>query len=216
MAAAKAKKRADQAHVKNLERALKEERLGLMCITAAFVKECPDPDALRRRLDRMVHLAHENPKVPQATKAAMRAGVQLVEAAIAVDMKKPQPLFDPNVGHTAPAKVEDIVDPPQVGAGQATLAPGGQGGLEALQHDADDQQAAHKAMQATVVSLFEAAPEGLSDGEMLLASGQPGVPYVPHDALVKVRKELLKMGRLANTGMRRNDQPVFDLAERIQ
>src|SRR4051794_17334380 len=87
-------KRIERAKVRNLERALKEERLGLTAIGIAFAKTHGDADAMLGALENMVRAAMEDPRVSAKTKQAMLSGQQILERALAIHRGRPQPLFN--------------------------------------------------------------------------------------------------------------------------
>src|SRR5881409_3000073 len=121
MAARKtADKKLAASQIKNLERALKEERLGITALALAFVKAHGAPELILRRVQAMVRNADEAGAKPR-TKQVLIAGQHMVERALAIEMGKPQPLFsdEPDIGHVDAAKAKALAagatEPEQIG-----------------------------------------------------------------------------------------------------
>lgn len=213
-------KRISAQRVRNLERALQEERLGLTALSTAFIKVSGDPSVLLARVDAMVRAAVDNPKVKARTLNALVAGQQMLERAAAIEAGKPQPLFDetttPDVGHVDAGKVKELVAPPteqQMGLAFSN----GEGGHDVREALAEREATARR-VQENIVRLFrEHGP--LSDRQIAyhysLAAMQPPQSST---ALKTHRIELTQTGRLLDTGERQKqgaqDIPVWDLVER--
>jgi hypothetical protein len=105
--AKKVEKRLLEQEVKNLERALKEERTGLVAVARIVIEECPDSRRLLRRLEAMARKAEEQ-RAPARTRDAIRHGHAQLARALEQVQGRAQGLFDPHVGHVQPSKVEAL------------------------------------------------------------------------------------------------------------
>jgi hypothetical protein len=106
------KKKLDRQRVKNLERALKTERTGLLAMGVAFCREGNNPAGLLARLDAMASAVANDGKAPGGLRESIVNGRAIVEQAIALESGRPQKLFEPDVGHSDPAQVAALVDAP--------------------------------------------------------------------------------------------------------
>jgi hypothetical protein len=226
MSTEKTDKKADVAKkvqaqkLKNLERALKEERLGLTAISTAFVQTHGHPEAMLAKLEAMVRSAVEDPRVKPRTKSALIAGQQMVDRALRIHLGQPQPLFTdedtPNTGHVNPGDVKRLANPPeeqQVGL----FADGGNGVADAVAAHEDRESTTRKVNEHIVKLLRANGPQ--TDPELLelwVTSDPPCT--LSRQTLYDHRVEMVRSGRLIDSGEERTvagrKRPVWDLLER--
>jgi hypothetical protein len=212
-------KRARDQKMRNLERALKEERLGLTAIATAFVQTHGDADAMAAKMEAMVRSAVEDPRVKPGVKKALIAGQQIVQRALAIHLGQPQPLFTdgdvPDTGHVNPSEAKALANPPE--AQQVGLF-GGSDGLEDALAAHDDRESLNRKIADHIVRLFrENGP--MTDWELLgkYEVSEPPIVLARWD-LYAHRVDLTRNGRIVDTGERRRGGgrtgPVWDLLER--
>lgn len=173
---------AQRKRVDNLERALREERTGLVAIAAACLQECPDPARLMNRLEGMAHAAGAARK-PGRQYDAIIAGREIFARAFEQHIMKPQGLFDPDVGHVDPGTVEKLVADAPV-----------QMALQSPKVQREDLLAARRLLQERIVELLRAGPR--TDREIWTALGQPRLTF---DDCYYLRSELTKRGRVVRS-----------------
>lgn len=207
-----AKDKARDARIKELERALAEERVGVLGIAIAFLRESPSPQRLAHRLDAMARNAATNPKVKGGTKKALIEGNKLVQRALAIELEKPQPLFEPDVGPAKPEAVAEVVERSDSAGVQEAMDLGGNG---------DGLMDAHTERQRTLERVYEAVvamfvEHGSMTDPELQARYMARTDFVKQSAgaLRARRVELVQKGRLVRTTEQRDDKPVWDLLER--
>jgi hypothetical protein len=192
----------ERQRVKNLERALRVERTGLMALAMAFVREHGDAEALQRRIDAMARSAARNPKTPEALRDAFVSGQALVEQALRVELGKPQRLFDPHVGHVDPGEVERLG---ATGPDQLTLESPGELHSE--------RNGWRERVDTGLLRALERGPA--SDLELHAAYlALQAYPWVSPATLRGRRVELTRLGRIVDSGERANDTPIWTLVER--
>lgn len=201
-------KRAREQHVKNLERALKEERTGLVALARAFLEESPDPNALVRRVEGMVRQA-ERAGAPLKTRDAIRFGHSILTRAAEQLQGRPQTLFDPDVGHVPPAKAEVLSRPPE--AEQLGLGITERNSVADVETERQERARSAAEVRSALLRLFqESGP--MSDQDMVAAylrSGRKLSPVV----LKANRRELSRLGRLVKDGTAANGDPRWMLLE---
>lgn len=89
----KLEQKLDRARVKQLERALQQERTGLQAIATAFLEEANDPEALLHRLELMADNAVRAEK-SQRLRDVLVHGLDIYRRAYERHELKPQRLFD--------------------------------------------------------------------------------------------------------------------------
>jgi hypothetical protein len=199
------------ARAKELERALKEERIGLLGITMAILRMSVDPQAVSDRLDALVRAAQANPRTRPGTMSALIEGQKLMRRALAIELEKPQPLFEPDIGPTKPEAVIDLVDHPE--EQQMGLALGTNGASDA-EAAAQDRAATIARVQEAVIAMF-VEHGSLTDAELYghyimrtdFVKQSPG-------SLRTRRVELVRKGRIVDSHEVRDGDKVWDLVER--
>lgn len=194
------KKRLLEAANKGLAKALREEREALVAIAIAFVREANEPRAMRRRLEAMARSAEQDPKLPERTRAMMRTGVRLVSRALEVEARRPQGLFDPNVGHVRPDRVRSLAGArtDQLGIG------GGDGSIVDVEESAQQRQAYSSGAKRAILDCYRTAGGSLSDEELVHAYFERAiardVPLLTKGRIKAYRIELTRVGLLATDG----------------
>jgi len=211
---AKGKAKVAQASARSLERALAEERLALAAITKVFLLETPDPSRLLARLEAMCRAAEQDRRTPAKLRRSLLTAVLLVRTAIQRELGKPQSLLEPDVGHTAPAKVDALVAPTD-GAQQLGL-----GAQDSLLGDVEEAQAERvqtiSTVHAEIVRLLR-EDGAATDSELhaRYAHTRMGValPLQSPTAIRERRQELCAAGRVVRAGQREG-APAWDIVER--
>jgi hypothetical protein len=202
-------KRAREAHVRNLERALKEERTGLVAVAKAFLEESPNSGALLRRLEAMVRAANAN-SAPARTRDAIGYGYAVLARAAEQAQGKPQGLFDPHVGHVPPAKVEALTTPSehvQVGLEFRESTP-----LADVEAGQSESSAFAQRVRATILTCYEGCG-ALTDGELRAEYTRRAGP-VTAGLLKDHRKALTRTGRVVKSDETTGEDPRWTLLER--
>jgi hypothetical protein len=187
-------KKVREAHVKSLERALREERLALAAIVKVMLIEVPDPARVLARLDAMTRAAEANPRTARAVVKQLLDATLFVKTAIERETGRPQSLFDPHVGHVKDTDVDRLVEPSE-GPQQLGLQQG-----EGLLGDAE---AAHQERVEVLGRIHNALIElyrqhgALSDAESF---PQERLPVQTKGALDERRRELAATGRIVRSG----------------
>lgn len=175
----------------NLERALKEERTGLVAVARAFLEASDNPGELLRRLEVMVRQA-EASGAPARTRDAIAHGHAVLSRAAEQVQGHAQGLFDPDVGHVPPAVVERLSAPvahQQLGLGHDSSAPLNDVSLRA------QQQAAGQAnyREAVLACYRDCGP--LTDTQLKAEYLRRG-GRVTWATLHGVRRDLANVGRI--------------------
>lgn len=214
MAAKDAKEKAREARIKELERALKDERIGVLGIAIAFLRESTAPHALARRLEVMAHNAVDNPKVRAGTRTALVEGNKLVQRALAIELEKPQPLFEPDLGPANPAQVAEAVERSDAGAGQASMDLSG--GDDAASSALDERQRTLDRVYEAIVALLH-EHGAMTDAE-IQARYAARADFLPQSAgaLRARRTELTRRRRLVASKDKRDGAMIWDLLERSE
>jgi hypothetical protein len=187
-------KRAQESHIKNLERALRDERTGLIAVARVFMEDAPDPGRLLGRLEAMVRQAERN-GAPARTRDAIAYGHSVLARAREQMQGRPQQLFEPDVGHIKPSAVEKLTAPDehqQVGLGFAESRP--LGDVQAA--DAERQEFALR-LRTRIIDCYEDGG-AMTDAELRAA-------YTRHYGALKAetlkaqRTELARLGRLVRS-----------------
>lgn len=101
--------RAQAARVRQLERALRDERTALVAIATMALREARDPEALLRRVEGSAAAVAAQPRSSPKSREALRAAAEAFRHAVAIEMGRPQALFEPDVGHVRPEAVTKMV-----------------------------------------------------------------------------------------------------------
>jgi hypothetical protein len=205
--AKKVEKRLLEQEVKNLERALKEERTGLVAVARIVIEECPDSRRLLRRLEAMARKAEEQ-RAPARTRDAIRHGHAQLARALEQVQGRAQGLFDPHVGHVQPSKVEALTEPveaQQIGFGFTERDP-----LSDVQERDQERAAGERAIREMIVTCFKDCG-ALTDGQLEAEYRRRATP-LKLGTLKAQRKELTRLGRLAQ-GDLAGDTPTWNLVE---
>jgi hypothetical protein len=197
-------KKVREAHVKSLERALREERLALAAIVKVMLIEVPDPARVLARLDAMTRAAEANPRTARAVVKQLLDATLFVKTAIERETGRPQSLFDPHVGHVKDTDVDRLVEPSE-GPQQLGLQQG-----EGLLGDAE---AAHQERVEVLGRIHNALIElyrqhgALSDADLhthykarAASFPQERLPVQTKGALDERRRELAATGRIVRSG----------------
>ena len=193
-----------------MERALKEERLGLAVIARAFVQESGDAGRLLTRIEAQTRNALADPKMPMGVRQALRDGADIVRNAIAREIGKPQQLLNPSVGHVSPAAVEKVASV-ENNAEQLGLISNGS--------SLGDVQAAHTEQKQTLSAAHEALVIAIRQGAATDAeifrrySALQGVPHQSESSVRDRRKELTSAGRVCASGSKYRGDPMWTLVE---
>lgn len=181
------KKKLEAKRIKNLEAALKEERLGLMALTLAFCRSHGDTDRLVAKVNAMAAAVADDPRASAGLRAAMVHGRAYIENAVAVEAGRPQRLFEPDVGHVKPDQAAALVD---AGPEQMTL-----GGPEAsITHREDFAQR----VDAGLLAALEVGALGEDELFARYAMNQDN-PKASQAQLRRRRRHLANVGRLVKT-----------------
>ncbi len=199
--------------IKALEAALRDERLALIAISTAFLRETPDPPRLIARLEAMARqAARPEAKLSPRTRTAFVKGYQMIRRAAAVELSKPQPLFDgvPNPGHPDPEKVQKLADPEQEQMGMAS----GDGELADVE-EAQDERAVHVAkLDAMVLNIVERFGP-CDDGEIYRRyADRPDRTPMTEKGLRQHRQDMVVRRLLARAGKDKRNKLLFDLPGR--
>lgn len=187
MSQAAIKKKLEAKRVKNLERALKEERLGLMALTLAFCRTHGDTAALVAKVNAMAAAVADDPRASAGLRAAMVHGRAYVENAVAAELGRPQRLFEPDVGHVSPDRAGALVE---AGPEQMTL-----GGPEATITERDNFA---QRVDAGLVAALEVG--ALGEDELFARYAiNPDNPRASKAQLRRRRRHLANLGRLVKT-----------------
>lgn len=192
------------AHLRSLERALREERLALAAIVKVMLIEVPDPARVLARLDAMTRAAEANPRTPRAIVKQLLDATLFVKTAIERETGRPQSLFDPHVGHVKDTDVDKLVEPTN-GPQQLGLQQG-----EGLLGDAEE---AHRERVEVLFRVHNMLIElyqqhgALSDTDLhthykarAASFPQERLPVQTKGALVERRRELAASGRVVRAG----------------
>jgi hypothetical protein len=200
-------KRAKEQHLKNVERALKEERTGLVAIARVFLEEAENPGAVIRRLEAMVRAA-ENGNTPARTRDALRYGYQVLSRAAEQAQGKPQGLFDPNVGHVRTDAVNRLVNSQdhQVGLFATNREP-----LRDVVDAGQERAQFSTKTREIILGCYRDLGE-LTDDE-LAAECQLKRVFVTRGTLKSYRKELTRLGRLIKGTATAGGEPRWKLME---
>lgn len=101
---------AQASRIKNLERALLEERTAVIAIATMALREARDPEALLRRVEGTAVALARQPRSSPKTREATQAAATAFRRAAEIEMGRPQGLFDPDVGHVSPEAVQRLVE----------------------------------------------------------------------------------------------------------
>lgn len=218
MAKAKSDKALKDRQIKNLERALKEERMGITAMALAFIKAHGDPELILRRIEAMVRNADEAGAKPR-TKQVLIAGQHMVERALAIEMGKPQPLFtdEPDVGHVPPGQAKELAEgaskPEQIG-----LDFSGNGGTVGDVRTAEEDKAKTTERVKDAILALLVDHGAMTDGELYVRYAKRTDFLTQSAGSLRARRtELVRAGRLVKNGDKREgdkDVPVWDLYER--
>lgn len=203
-----------EKRVRNLERSLREERQALLAVTTAFLKEANDPAALVARLEGMCRAAQANRKVKPHVREALLHALNLVKSATAIHMEKPQPLFNPDVGHTDPTKVKELVSggeqPQQTGM---AFQDDGQAALGDVEEAHQEQEQFHEQVRTHVLDLYR-EHGAMTDDALMLRHMRSGNPvHASYEIVKKERRHLSSIGRLTKVDAQ-DGNPLYDLTER--
>lgn len=181
------KKKLEAKRVKNLEAALKEERLGLMALTLAFCRSHGDTDLLMSKVNAMAAAVADDPRASAGLRAAMIHGRAYIENAVAIESGRPQRLFEPDVGHVKPDDAARLVN---AGPEQMSL-----GGPQASMEQRDDF------VQRVDAGLVAALEVGALTEEELFAryALNTANPRASKAQLRRRRRQLANVGRLVKT-----------------
>lgn len=194
MSKASIKKKLEAKRVRNLEAALKEERLGLMALTLAFCRSHGDPDRLMAKVNAMAAAIADDPRASAGLRAAMVHGRAYIENALAVEAGRPQRLFEPDVGHVKPDQAVRLVN---AGPEQMTL-----GGPEASMNQRDDFS---QRVDAGLVAALEVG--ALTEEELFARYAiNPDNPRASQAQLRRRRRHLANLGRLVKTSEEGTDK----------
>lgn len=180
-----ATKLTEQQRIRNLERALRKERLGLVGIALAFLKESPDPARLMARLERMVEAAAVDPRKAKAA-PVLRDGLALIKRAMEQELGKPQGLFDPDVGHVPPDEAQELTELP---ADQpiSLLSPD-----QMIQY----REAGEREVRALIIEALRQGPA--TDAELVARYLALGGPPHKRRSIQRHRIELARLGRITS------------------
>jgi hypothetical protein len=185
-------KRAQEQRVKNLERALKEERTGLVAVAKAFLESSENPAALLRRLEVMARNA-EDKRVPARTRDAIAHGHAVLQRAAEQTQGRPQGLFDPDVGHVPPARVRALTEAPvqqQIGLGFTESDP-----LLDVRAERAERTQGEQAIRDMIVECLRAKP--LTDRQLEVECRRRLMP-LKLTTVRQYRTELSRLGRLVS------------------
>lgn len=186
----KLKESVRDARLREAERLLSQERLGLDAVATAFLQESHDPVQLMHRLDRMAEAAVERDLSARARDAII-FGQQLFRRRLERHLLKQQELLPRD-------EAEQLQDPPNQGS---LIEPVDLHGALA---------SADKEMRERVIALFRSLG-GLSDRGLSENYNRTYGGAVPHERLQQVRKALTRQGLLFN---RAGSDWIWDLRER--
>jgi hypothetical protein len=189
------------ARERSLERALRDERRALVSVAAVALRAARDPDELVARLEVIARRAVEQPRNPARTCEALTYASRAFANARAIELGKPQRLFDLDVGHVAPGGVRNLID--GADPGQTSLFE-----PEVVLGLADG---AAEELLELVVDVFRDADEPLDDAE-LRTRVRCARPLLTAAAIARSRVELVRRGRLVVVGPGRHDLPERTLA----
>jgi hypothetical protein len=199
------KKKLTAAKQRSAERALREERQALLAITKVMLLEVRDPSRVLARLDAMARAARD----PVQQRLILDA-TRFVRAAVAQELGKAQPLFDPHVGHVRPEKVDALVEPTE---GEQQLGLDGQGSfLGDVEQEHTERVATIGRVHDAIVELIRehgAADDRLLHSRYLVKAVGGGLPTQSAGAIRERRQELSAAGRLVSAG-----SGTWDLVER--
>lgn len=203
------KARAEEQRVKNLERALKEERLGLIAICRVLIEESDVPPArILARLESMARAPGKSHlQMPQRTRDAILHGHAVMSRALEQLQGRPQGLFDPHVGHISPKKVERITEvpqEPQMGFGATERNPLGDVPKR-------EELSALTVIQEGIVKCYDNGP--LSD-KQLLAEYIMRFGRISQRTIIEARVALTKKGRVIE--LQRDGERRWTLIEQKQ
>jgi hypothetical protein len=200
-------KRAKEQHLKNVERALKEERTGLVAVARVFLEESDNPGAVLRRLEAMVRAA-ENNGAPVRTRDALRYGYQVLARAAEQAQGKPQGLFSPNVGHVRAASVTKLVtqEDHQVGLFATSREP-----LQDVVDASVERAQFSQTTREVILDCFRERGE-LTDEEVAEECQRRSI-ILSRGTLKSYRKELTRLGRLIQGTATSGGEPKWKLLE---
>lgn len=199
----KAQTEADlKQRVRLLERALRDERAGLLVVCRAAARLC-GPERLEKALEAKAQNAVANPRLPPKARDAIVNGFELVKRAREQEEGRPQTLFsNVHVGHIDPELVEKAA-----GNGEAQL------GFEDPSSAAKEQEQVAASVREAIIKIVR--EEGASPEEVIIRQyvRNDAGPRVPVHMIVAQRNELTRLGRLVNVGKPGNR--IYDLRENI-
>lgn len=212
-AAKRGKAAIKDAHIKALERALREERLALAAVVKVMLIEVPDPARVLARLDAMSRAAEQNPRTSAAVRKQLLDATLFVKTAIQRERGRPQELFEPDVGHTRPKDVDALVEASD-GPQQLGLVNNEQIGDAGEAHD--ERVRTIGQVHTALIGLYR-EHGALSDRELhghyAVVAPTRGLPRQTQGAVTERRRELLAAGRLSRAEQR-GGEPAWDLVER--
>lgn len=186
----KLKESVRDARLREAERLLSQERLGLDAVATAFLQESHDPVELMHRLDRMAEAAVERDLSARARDAII-FGQQLFRRRLERHLLKQQELLP-----------RDEAEQLQDGADQGSL-------LEPADlHGA--LASADREMRERILTIFRNVG-ALSDRDLSENYNRTYGGAVPHERLQQARKALTRQGLLFN---RAGSDWIWDLRER--
>ena len=204
-----------RAHQRSVERALREERLGLAIIGRVIVLDHPDPGRLLARLEAVCRSAQQNPGASIEVRQVLIDGTLLIRNAIARELGRPQTLLDPPgwAGHVKPSAVDQVAGHESSITQQLGLVEGDNSGP--LADVINIQREQTETITAIHEYLVKALQEGpVTDRELFTRYIlNPETPPHSLEAIVERRKELVLSGRVKDSGGRKGKSVIWTLVE---
>lgn len=209
--------------IANLERALREERMGLTAIATAFCLTHGNPERMMRKLEDMVRAAVDDPRQKPGVKRALINGQQVAERALAIYLGKPQPLFDedddrPDTGHVNPSDARALADPPEQQVGFNFDGGNGEGAAEAIAAHQEREALLSRVDDFIIRLVRENDP--MTDVELheLYCVQEERPTPLSWQNFYDRRVDLTRRGRLVDTGDKKHAKgrarPTWDVIER--
>jgi hypothetical protein len=191
----------ERAKVKQLERALQQERTGLQAIATACLEEARDPEALLHRLELMADNAVRTNK-PQRLRDVIVYGLDIYKRALERHELKPQRLFEVGPGCEQDESVLELARP-RAGSGRV-VSPS---------EEHRERSAAEEEIRRRILSIYE-FEGGMSDLKLVDRYTHRHGP-IAATQLWRQRKFLTSSGVVANRGgIETPESYIWDLTER--